>query len=63
MELGLAGALIASGGAHAQVVAAVLVYRTVSFLLPLPVGAIAYFVWRWNSRWRRAPGSLSLEPG
>jgi putative heme transporter len=63
MELGLAGALIAAGGAHAEVVAAVLVYRTISFLLPLPVGAITYFVWRWNSRWRRAPGSLSLAPG
>jgi uncharacterized protein (TIRG00374 family) len=63
MELGLAGALIAAGGAHAEVVAAVLVYRTMSFLLPLPVGAITYFVWRWNSRWRRAPGSLSLAPG
>jgi uncharacterized protein (TIRG00374 family) len=63
MELGLAGALIAAGGAHAEVVAAVLVYRTMSFLLPLPVGAITYFVWRWNSRWRRAPGSLSFAPG
>jgi putative heme transporter len=63
MELGLAGALIAAGGAHAEVVAAVLVYRTMSLLLPLPVGAITYFVWRWNSRWRRAPGELSLAPG
>jgi putative heme transporter len=63
IELGLAGALIAAGGAHAEVLAAVLVYRTTSFLLPLPLGAITYCVWRWNSRWRRAPGSLSLAPG
>jgi putative heme transporter len=63
MELGLAGALIAAGGAHAEVVASVLVYRTMSFLLPLPLGAITYFVWRWNSRWRRAPSSLNLAPG
>jgi uncharacterized protein (TIRG00374 family) len=63
MELGLAGALIAAGGAHAEVVAAVLVYRTMSFLLPLPLGAITYFVWRWNSRWRRAPSSLNVAPG
>jgi putative heme transporter len=61
-ELGLAGALIAAGGAHAEVVAAVLVYRTVSLVLPLPVGAITYVVWRCNSGWRRAPGSLSLVP-
>jgi uncharacterized membrane protein YbhN (UPF0104 family) len=47
MELGLAGALIATGGAHAEVVAAVLVYRTVSLLLPLPDGALTYVVWRW----------------
>lgn len=59
MELGLAGALIAAGGAHTEVVAAVLVYRTVSLLLPLPVGAITYVIWRCNSGWRRAPGSLS----
>jgi uncharacterized protein (TIRG00374 family) len=63
MELGLAGALIAGGAANAEAVAAVLVYRTMSFLLPLPLGAITYFVWRWNSRWRRAPGSLELAPG
>jgi uncharacterized protein (TIRG00374 family) len=62
LELGLAGALIAAGGPHAGVVAAVLVYRTVSLLLPLPVGAITYVVWRCNSRWRRAPGSLALAP-
>lgn len=62
MELGLAGALIAAGGVHAEVVAAVLVYRTMSFVLPLPLGAITYFVWRWNSRWRRAPGSLNVAP-
>jgi putative heme transporter len=59
LELGLVGALIAAGGPNAEVVAAVLVYRTMSFLLPLPVGAITYFVWRWNTRWRRAPGSIS----
>jgi uncharacterized protein (TIRG00374 family) len=59
LELGLAGALIAAGGAHAETVAAVLVYRTVSLLLPVPVGAITYAVWRCSSRWRRAPGSLS----
>jgi uncharacterized membrane protein YbhN (UPF0104 family) len=62
LELGLAGALIAAGGVHAEVVAAVLVYRTVSLLLPLPVGAITYVIWRCNSRWRRAPGSPSLAP-
>jgi hypothetical protein len=35
----------------------------VSFLLPLPVGAITYLVWRFNARWRQVPGSLALEPG
>jgi putative heme transporter len=63
LELGMVGGLIAAGGGHAQVVAAVLVYRMVSFLLPLPVGAITYLVWRFNARWRQVPGSLALEPG
>lgn len=62
VELGMAAALIAAGAPNAEAVAAVLVYRTVSYLLPLPIGALTYVVWRCNSRWRRAPGSLPLDP-
>jgi len=53
VELGLAGALIAVGGPHAGVVAGVLVFRALSFFLPLPFGLATYLVWRNEASWRR----------
>jgi uncharacterized membrane protein YbhN (UPF0104 family) len=53
VELGLAGALIAVGGPHAGVVAGVLVFRVLSFFLPLPFGLATYVVWRRERGWRR----------
>jgi putative heme transporter len=47
-EIGLVGTL-AGGAGHghaAQVTAAVLLYRAVTYLLPIPVGAIACLAWR-----------------
>ncbi|MDP9070229.1 MAG: flippase-like domain-containing protein [Actinomycetota bacterium] len=52
VELALAGALVAAGGARAQVVAAVLVYRVLTYLLPIPIGVGAYLFWRRNRSWR-----------
>ena len=46
VELGLTGALVAADGAHAEVVAAVLVYRAVTFLPPIFIGAGCYLYWR-----------------
>jgi uncharacterized protein (TIRG00374 family) len=45
VELGLTGALVAAGGADPQVVAAVLVYRALTFLPPIFVGAGCYVYW------------------
>ena len=50
VELGLTAALTAAGGDDAQVVAAVLVYRALTFVLPIPFGAVAYFWWRREKR-------------
>jgi uncharacterized membrane protein YbhN (UPF0104 family) len=36
----------------AQVVAAILVFRAVTYLLPIPLGLIAYVIWRVNSSWK-----------
>ena len=47
-ELGLIG-ILAAGADHrasAQVTAAVLLYRAVTYLAPIPLGALAYLVWR-----------------
>ena len=59
-ELGLVG-ILAAGGGHgvspdvshstmAQVTAAVLLYRAVTYLLPIPLGVIAWLTWR-HSPW------------
>ena len=46
VELGLAAALVAAGGDEALVVAAVLIYRLLTFVLPIPVGVVSYFLWQ-----------------
>ena len=55
VELGLTAALTAAGGEEAEVVAAVLVFRALTFVLPIPFGAGAYFWWR---RERHATSSM-----
>ncbi len=36
----------------AQVVAAILVFRAVTYLLPIPLGLISYVIWRVNKSWK-----------
>ena len=57
-ELGLIGALVAAAGhqASAQVTAAVLLYRAVTYLPPIPLGAIACLTWR------HAPALIRSSP-
>lgn len=38
--------------ASAQVVAAILVFRAITYLLPIPLGIISYVIWRVNSSWK-----------
>jgi putative heme transporter len=47
-ELGLVGILVTSAGSAAsvQVTAAVLLYRAVTYLPPIPLGALACLTWR-----------------
>ncbi|HET9555861.1 MAG TPA: YbhN family protein, partial [Actinomycetota bacterium] len=54
VELGLAAALVLAGGQEAEVVAAVLVFRVLTFLLPIPIGAFTWWLWRrGEGRWYR----------
>lgn len=57
-ELGLVGTLAAGAGpgAGAQVTAAVLLYRAVTYLPPVPLGAAAYLVWQHAPTLLRPPG-------
>jgi putative heme transporter len=55
-ELGLVGILAAGADSKvtAQVTAAVLLYRAVTFLLPIPCGALACLAWRYAPALSRA---------
>jgi putative heme transporter len=56
VEAVLIGGLVAAGGAKAQVVAAVLVYRALTWLLPIPLG-VGCYLW-----WRRQPPVAAPNP-
>ena len=44
-ELGLTGMLVAAGGEADAVVAAVLLFRALTWLVPIPLGGLAYLWW------------------
>ncbi|MBA2625913.1 MAG: UPF0104 family protein, partial [Acidimicrobiia bacterium] len=50
VELGLTAALSVAGGDQAEVVAAVLVFRGLTYLLPVPFGVLTYVIWRRSVR-------------
>jgi uncharacterized membrane protein YbhN (UPF0104 family) len=60
VELGLAAALVLAGGDDARVVAAVLVFRVLTFLLPLPIGAVTYLLWRRGQRRQAAARAAGI---
>jgi uncharacterized membrane protein YbhN (UPF0104 family) len=50
MEVGLTGALATVGNtSQAALVAAVLLFRFVTFLVPIPLGAISWLAWTSRS--------------
>jgi uncharacterized protein (TIRG00374 family) len=57
-ELGLVGTMAAGAGhgSAGQVTAAVLLYRAVTYLPPIPLGAIACLTWQ------HAPGLIHAKP-
>jgi uncharacterized membrane protein YbhN (UPF0104 family) len=57
IELALITGLAAAGGPRALVAAAVLVFRALTYVLPIPIGIGAYLFWRHNRTWRREPNT------
>ncbi|MEX2204533.1 MAG: lysylphosphatidylglycerol synthase transmembrane domain-containing protein [Actinomycetota bacterium] len=53
VELGYIGGLVAAGGNEPQVVAAVLLFRVLTYVVQIPLGGFTYLWWRANSGWRR----------
>lgn len=61
VELGATAALVAAGGPEAEVVAAVLVYRALTYLLPIPLGLATYLRWRQRSAERKIRVAAARE--
>ena len=64
LELALIGSLTGFGGDRPEVVAAVLIFRLFTYVLPILLGAFTYLFWRQNRSWRDSapPMPASLAP-
>jgi putative heme transporter len=71
IELSYIGGLIYAGRDHAdvspdvfraQVAAAVLVFRLLTYGVQIPLGGFTYAIWRVNKSWRKDPPSDEREP-
>jgi len=61
LDLGLVGVLVSSGGPHDEVVAATLLWRGLTFLPTIPVGAVLgarWAVWNRHRKERLATSSM-----
>jgi putative heme transporter len=47
---------------HAQVTAAVLVFRALTYGIQIPLGALTYVIWRTNTSWRKRASIAAREP-
>ncbi|MGZ8752250.1 MAG: lysylphosphatidylglycerol synthase transmembrane domain-containing protein [Acidimicrobiia bacterium] len=61
IELALIAGLDAAGGNHEQVVGAVLLFRALTYVLPILFGLVTYVFWRRNRSWRDSAPPLPPE--
>jgi uncharacterized protein (TIRG00374 family) len=62
IEAGLSGALVASGVAPSSALAAVLVYRLITYVMPIVIGGVLYLFWRGSSvESVGVPGRVAVE--
>ena len=59
VELALIAGLTQAGGASANVVAAVLLFRLLTYVLPIVIGAFTHVYWRKNTSWRDSAPALN----
>jgi uncharacterized protein (TIRG00374 family) len=75
VELALIGGIYAAGHTHAgvpaaefraQVTAATLLFRTLTYGIQIPLGALTYLIWQHKRSWRRSPSPetavVAIEP-
>jgi uncharacterized protein (TIRG00374 family) len=63
VELALITGLTAAGGEDALVVAAVLLYRALTYVLPIVLGGITYIIWRRKRSWRDSAPPMTIAMG
>jgi putative heme transporter len=61
IELALIASLTDAGGEDAAVVASVLIFRLLTYVLPILFGAITYLYWRRNRSWRDTAPPMPAE--
>jgi uncharacterized membrane protein YbhN (UPF0104 family) len=70
VELALIGGLYAAGRNHpggslhefkAQITAATLLFRTLTYGIQIPLGGFTYIIWRRNKSWRRGPAPEAAD--
>jgi uncharacterized membrane protein YbhN (UPF0104 family) len=65
IDLGYIGGLTAIHRPEAaEIIAAVLIFRVLTYGIQIPIGGVTYFVWRAKASWRRdtpPPGSISAQ--
>jgi uncharacterized protein (TIRG00374 family) len=59
VELALIAGLTQAGGADANIVAAVLLFRLLTYVLPIIIGALTYVYWRKNTSWHDSAPPMS----
>jgi uncharacterized membrane protein YbhN (UPF0104 family) len=47
----------------AQVVAAILVFRAITYILPIPLGLVGYVIWRINKNWKMSHAQRAVLAG
>ena len=60
VELALITRLTRAGGENASVVAAVLLFRSLTYVLPIVLGGFTYVFWRTNHSWRNSAPPLDV---
>lgn len=53
VEVGLTAGLVVAGGPQSLVVAAVLIYRALSYVLQVPLGLVSFVIWKFKKSWRQ----------
>jgi uncharacterized membrane protein YbhN (UPF0104 family) len=47
---------------NAQITAAVLLFRALTYGIQIPLGAVTYLIWQHRKRWRRPVSTPDVPP-